>query len=385
VYLALAGRGRVVVADAPQTDTSFAEVRRIVGLDSIARFYSAQGLDFEIIDLRAEEWTNRDEIISDRRRLTGDPRGYCRFDLAGASEFASHSGAGRYYGADYDDREVNRHHTGGRHEYLVSRSAVEADVMFSLPKLKTHKKVGITVSLKNLVGINGDKNWLPHHTESGFRRRGDERPYTGLKSRIERAATRQLRHLSLALPSVGVEIHRRARRVGKSVFGDTEEVVRSGNWWGNDTAWRMCLDLNKILAYGNADGTLRPADASNRKRHFALVDGIIAGQGRGPSNPDPLQAGVVVFGTSPASVDAACAMLMGFDPDRIPLVRQAFRCERYPIADCCWPEVKLLSNRVEWHGLRLIDLPPEATFHFEPHFGWAGHIERCSAICNAVS
>ena len=50
----------------------------------------------------------------------------------------------------------------GTHEYLISRSAMDADVFINLPKLKTHKKVGVTLSLKNLVGINGDKNYLPH-------------------------------------------------------------------------------------------------------------------------------------------------------------------------------------------------------------------------------
>ena len=48
-----------------------------------------------------------------------------------------------------------------------------------------------------------------------------------------------------------------ARRLGKHVFGDTEDVVRSGRWWGNDIVWHMCLDLNKVLLYGNRDGTLR--------------------------------------------------------------------------------------------------------------------------------
>jgi len=68
-------------------------------------------------------------------------------------------------GADYVTSVVNRHHSGGRHACLSSGSAIRADVCVNLPKLKTHKKAGITCSLKNLVGINGDKNWLPHHTE----------------------------------------------------------------------------------------------------------------------------------------------------------------------------------------------------------------------------
>ena len=80
-------------------------------------------------------------------------------------------------------------------------------------------------------------------------------------------------------------MHRIARRAGRPVFGDTETVVRSGNWWGNDTVWRMCLDLNKIVLYGSPDGSFRPATREHRKRHYVLIDGILAGQGRGPMNP----------------------------------------------------------------------------------------------------
>jgi hypothetical protein len=140
----------------------------------------------------------------------------------------------------------------------------------------------------------------------------------------------------------------------------------------------MCLDLNKIALYGNPDGTLRPGIPKNRKRHYVLVDGIIAGEGRGPMNPDPVPAGILVFGLHPATVDAACAYLMGYDPERIPIVRQAFRCRYYPLAEWDWRDVRIISNRPEWNGL-LPDIPDDATFHFEPHFGWKGHIERITS------
>jgi len=374
VWKALEGKGKVRVADAPQTDSSFRALSEVLQLDAIRDFYRGLGLDFDFVDLRKEEWENQGDVIVSRRSLAGDPEGYVKCDLADSSEFVDHQGSGRYYGADYDDGEVNRHHSGGRHEYLLSGSAIKADVVVSIPKLKTHKKAGITVSLKNLVGINGDKNWLPHHTEAGKSFRGDESPDYGWKHMIERRAVRRLRALSLSLPGLGPWLHQQARRTGKQIFGDTEEVIRSGNWWGNDTTWRMCLDLNKILLYGNPDGTLREPVASARKRHFVLVDGIIAGQGRGPMNPDPVPAGVIAFGVNPASVDAACACLMGLDADRIPIVRQAFKCRHFSIAEWDWRDVRVVSNKSEWNSL-LPDIPYHATFHFEPHFGWKGHVE----------
>lgn len=373
VYLGLRGQGKIIVADAPQTDSSFTAMVGLLGLDALRDFYLQRGFAFELIDLRQEEWTSRDGVIMERRKLAGDPRGAVAFDLGLRSEFAGHAGEGNYYGADYDAGTVNRHHSGGRHEYLIAGSAIQADAIFSLPKLKTHKKAGITVSLKNLVGINADKNWLPHHTEGPRRRGGDEHPGGSPRHGIERSLVRRVRPLLTHVPGVGSWIHARARAMGAQVFGETENVVRSGNWYGNDTIWRMCLDLNKLVAYGNSDGSLRSADPCHRKPHYVLVDGIIAGEGRGPMNPDSVPAGMLLFGIHPPSVDATCAWLMGFDPEKIPIVRQAFRCRDFSLAEHDWPEIKLVSNREGWNGV----LPSvEGTFHFRPHFGWTGQIER---------
>jgi uncharacterized protein (DUF362 family) len=372
VALALKGEGKIIVADAPQTDSSFTKIDKLLGLSQMAAFFTNQGIDFEVVDLRKEEWINQDGVITARHILPGDPQGYIAYDLANQSEFVGHLGAGRYYGADYDTREINVHHSEGRHEYLIAGTAIEVDVIFSLPKLKTHKKAGITVTLKNLVGINGDKNWLPHHTEGDPTAGGDERPCVDSKGRTERNLVHLFRKLSLGIPGIGPWLHRIARRAGKKVFGDTEEIIRSGNWWGNDTVWRMCLDLNKIALYGRSDGQL---SSTPMRRHYTLVDGIIAGEGRGPMNPDPVAAGVLLFGVNPASVDAVCACLMGFDPEKIPIVRQAFRCRHLPLAHWEWRDVQVISNKAEWNQL-LAQLPGESLLNFEPHYGWKDNIEQ---------
>jgi uncharacterized protein (DUF362 family) len=379
IFKALGGGGRVVLADAPQTDSSFRSMVRLLGLDELQQFYAERGLTLDLVDLRQEEWDNRDGVIVRRAPLPGDPAGGVAFDLGGRSQFASHRGAGRYYGADYDVRPVNDHHLNGRHEYLLSGSAIAADVIFSIPKLKTHKKAGITVSLKNLVGLNADKNWLPHHTEGSPVDGGDEHPFPSTSHRLERAIAGQVRRIAARYPAGSAWFHQRARQLGLWAFGDGDQVIRSGNWHGNDTVWRMCLDLNTIVLYGGTDGRLRPPGVANRKRHLVLVDGILAGQGRGPTDPDPLPAKLVVFATNPATADAACARLMGFDIERIPIVREAFRARDYPIADWGWSDISVRSDQPQWDG-PLRRIPLEATLRFEPHFGWKGHIELVPAL-----
>jgi hypothetical protein len=178
---------------------------------------------------------------------------------------------------------------------------------------------------------------------------------------------RGLRKLNRAVPGLGPVVHGRARAAGAALFGETEEVVRSGNWHGNDTCWRMCLDLNQLVLYGSADGSLGPA----RRRYLVLGDGLIAGEGAGPMNPDPVAAGLLLFGTDAASVDAAAATLMGFDVARIPLVREAFRV--VSVGDD-WRSVRLRSNVAAWDGRLLPGV--EETYHFRPHFGWRGAMER---------
>jgi uncharacterized protein (DUF362 family) len=373
VALALRGSGRIVVGDGPQTDSDFDEVARITGTTSVAAWFQNRGVEFALIDFRQERWIERGGVIVDRIRLPGDPGGYVAFDLGSDSRFVGHHGEGRYYGAFYDEGEVNSHHTGGRHEYLISGTAIAADVFINLPKLKTHKKTGVTLNLKNLVGINGDTNWLPHHTAGYPRIHGDQFPSGSAGRFVERHLGRLARRVAIEIPVVGPWILSRARKVGTAFLGDTDHVVRSGNWHGNDTTWRMALDLNTILIYGGTDGILR--NDAVPKPYLSFVDGILAGQGSGPLNPDPVMCGVVAFGSRPADVDAACAWLMGFDPDVLPVVAQAYRPCRFPLGDGGWRSVQVVSNRPEWNGF-VTSIADGDCFHFEPHFGWKGAVER---------
>ena len=373
-WIAIGASGRLVIADAPQTDSSFDQVAELLGLSALKDFYAANGRSLDVIDLRREEWTSKGDVIVERRVLPGDPQGNVAFDLGERSEFVGHPGQGSYYGADYEDSVVNLHHSGGRHEYLIAGSVMECDAIISIPKLKTHKKAGVTVSLKNLIGVNGDKNWLPHHTEGAPESGGDERPVSSQRSQLERRVVRALRSASLRFPTVGPKVFRKVRRLGTPVAGDTGSTIRSGNWYGNDTLWRTCLDLNKIALYGTSDGRLRDPELDQQRTHLVVVDAVISGEGSGPMDPDPVSTGWILFGTHPASVDAACAWMMGFDPDCIPIVREAFRCSAMRIAFWEWRDVRLrVDSGEEWP---IQEVPSVLIRRFRPHFGWSGHIER---------
>jgi hypothetical protein len=158
------------------------------------------------------------------------------------------------------------------------------------------------------------------------------------------------------------------KKVGRLVFGDTQTVVRSGNWHGNDTCWRMVLDLNKCLFFFDGAGQRR----AKPLRYLAVVDGIVAGEGNGPMSPDPKPCGVVLAGTHPAAVDCVAATLIGFDWPRLRLLKHCFSMRELSFVPFLPEEVEVVSNRPAWRG-KLEQMQP--AFEFRPHFGWVGAIE----------
>lgn len=375
VYIALDGRGRIVIGDAPQTDSKFDKVVAEMGLPEIKAYYERdKNFALEIIDLRHEHWIDKDGIYVDTVTLPGDPQGTMVVDLGGDSLFAELDGQGRrYYGAYYDVQETNDHHRDGKHEYCISRSPIAADVFISVAKLKTHKKCGLTVNLKGLVGINGNKNWLPHYVFGAPETGGDQFPCISNRGAVENWLVVHAKQLLLKRNPLAQFLARKSKKLAYRLFGANEQVVRSGNWHGNDTVWRMSLDLNRILLYAHPDCTMRPAGQA--KRYFSIVDGLYAMEGNGPVSGTLRKAGMVVGGTNPVAVDAACAAIMGFDYRKLLMIARAFEGHRYPLAVARHAAIDCISNVERWQGnpsaWRKQDL-----LNFRPHFAWQGHIER---------
>lgn len=227
----------------------------------------------------------------------------------------------------YDPRLMAKTHGRGRHRYLVARDVMTAEVVINLPKLKTHKKAGITCALKNLIGINGNKEYLPHHRLGGTDLGGDCYPGDSkVKRMLEYAADQQNLADAGAKAKVWGGVATQLNRV-LHLMGD--ELGIEGSWSGNDTIWRTGLDLNRIMLYGDVDGSM---GSSPQRRVVHLADAIVAGQGEGPLSPLPLPLGLLFAGNNPAVVDWFGARLLGYDPQLVPIVREAFGSFRWPIA-----------------------------------------------------
>lgn len=372
VYLALGGQGRIIVADGPQTDSNFDKICQRLGIRKLQSFYQVRaGFNLEVYDLRNEHWTEQDGVYTGRNRLSGDPLGTVMVDLAGKSHFAVRETKGRFYGAFYDVEETNKHHSNGHHRYAFCRSPLAADVVVHIPKLKTHKKCGITVSLKGLVGLNGNKNLLPHYCFGAPEDGGDQFPGVSAKHKVENLLVTGWKKYLLQESSWALFMARKLKRQAYRVFGSTSEVVRSGNWYKNDTIWRAALDLNAILTFADQNGVLHDTP---QRRFFSVVDGIVAGEGNGPMEATPKACGMIVAGASPVLVDAICARLMGFDYRKIPLIANAFSKNHWSFAPCECAEIDFRSSSPHLDSSLLQD-GNQVAFQFEPHFGWKNHIE----------
>ena len=329
LVLAFRGHGTVEIADAPLQGCDFNLLRQRTMIERLLDLYRVQFPDvsFATIDLRKTtltSWNGWTQGMEKQSRQAGDPRGYTLIDLGRDSLLTDiQDRADRFRVTMYDHRLMSRHHAQDKHEYLVANSILSADFIINAPKLKTHVKAGITAALKNLVGINGHKEYLPHHVNGYPETGGDQYEHASkikplvnrLDDRYWRDHARRGRTSNLLQASLI-----RALRVS-SKYLDKDRMF-DGGWSGNDTIPRTTLDLNNALYFYSHDHRCLSDTPARNVIH--IVDGVIAGEGYGPLWPSAKPAGVVMGGWNPLAIDTCGAMLIGLDPTKVRLLRHGF-------------------------------------------------------------
>jgi len=127
-------------------------------------------------------------------------------------------------------------------EFYVAKPIAEADVILSLPKLKTHTLTVITCAIKNMFGV------LPGMRKAEY-------------------------HRNFTRPKTFVPI------------------------------------LVQLLA------SVRP--------RLSILDAVVGMEGDGPAVGTPKPIGAIMASEDPVAMDAACAALVGLEPRKVPLIRQA--------------------------------------------------------------
>ena len=371
VILALKGRGQIAIGDSPLQYADFRSTVEQSGLARVVQDASGYaGVPIRLVDFRRTRSEKRGGLIVTRVPNDGDPGGYRVVDLKGRSRFAGigEARARRFRVTQYDPRAMRQAHNASSHAYLFPATVLDADVVINVPKLKTHRKAGVTAAMKNLVGINGSKDWLPHHTAGPASGGGDEYLKASARKRL-------ISWLRDSIEGGGGPLSRRAMQGAVRLLKATGKVAPfpdpywEGSWHGNDTLWRMVHDLHRVLFHADATGTLRE---DPQRRYLAVVDAVVAGEGEGPMKPTPKPAGLIVAGGNPAAVDIVCARIMGFDESKIPLLRHAIGGGPQPSVPGR-DRIVVESNAGRWS--HPFDLPRNQTLCFVPPAGWAGAIE----------
>lgn len=381
-YIANRGQGRISVADSPIKEVDFARVLELTGTGPmVAHLNDRHQLAIELVDFRDLQVTrNDDRVMVQGQRLAGDPLGYRVLDLGQRSmltEIADHATRYRSTAAHYENAMVEAHNH--RHNfYSIPNRILEANALISLAKLKTHRKAGVTLSLKNMVGITNEKRWLPHHRVGSPAQGGDlfaDSTRADVKFK-ELAKDMLITHAwgRWGAQYVGMPLFKLYRAAAKPLLDRMlgkggMALVEDGDWHGNDTVWRMVLDLNTLMFYSDRDGVLRDTP---QRRYFSLIDGIIGGMEEGPLKPRPADAGLLVAGFNPVAVDTVCARSMGFDVARIPNIRRAAERDWLPLGQIAPADIQIISNRERWQMIFGADDPGLA---FTPSAGWRGHLE----------
>lgn len=264
---ALQGKGEILIGDNPSIDADFNELMEFTGMKRLEGKYDVK---VTVLDLRPLVCDNlkhygKRELMAARE---GDPLGTVEVNLGKESLLYGLDPA-RFRGV-FDERdETIASHTGETQLYTFARSLYDADVYISIPKMKTHQKVGATLNLKGLVGSISNKNQLVHWQVGYPDIHGDEYP------------------------------SKEAWEAGKEA-----KVKHRGAWPGNDTIWRMVADLYKAM--------LR-----KERIYLSVVDGIVAGEGQGPFCPTSKNANTLIIGDNLLAVDCTAARYMGLDPQKI--------------------------------------------------------------------
>jgi hypothetical protein len=327
---ALEGRGRIIVGDAPIQGCRFEVLIDALRMRAIAAAVREKHpqLEIEIADWRLTVIGHQGsgslggpcsrQTFRDQSEAVGEY--YVEVDLGRESfleeiaEFAD-----RFRVTMYKPSLMNLHHRPGRHQYLLRKEALDADLLVNLAKMKTHEKAGLTGAMKNLVGVNGHKEYLPHHIQGSYSQGGDSYPHTNMFSTwAEKVYDRWWEEESDLndWQRWTYRVRFKALHVLSRLRG--AERVPYGSWSGNETLWRMTLDLNHLLYFGGR----RP------QRIINIVDGIIAGEGEGPLSPTRKEAGILVLGDNPAYLDAFLGRLMGYHLSRIPTIYHAVNHRR---------------------------------------------------------
>lgn len=370
VIIALKGRGRIIVGDAPMQSCNFENLLKTSGYDKLIAYYRKiipKSISFDFKDFRAVKSVVKNGLVFSAETETDN----VIIDLGKDSEFFGlpENTYKRMRVTNYDPNIMYEHHNVNKQEYCVNRDVLRADVIINMPKPKTHRKAGVTIAMKNLVGINSRKEFLPHHIKGSAEEGGDEYRLSSILKRTSGkfedwenyySQTKKNELLAICNNFLKRSFAFLSRKMDKDEFVE-------GSWSGNDTISKTICDLNKILLYADKEGVMQ---TSKQRKCLIVADMIVSGEKEGPVIPSPKPVGMVAVGENPISFDETIAMLMGAKIEKIPTFTHALNPKGKYIL---WNNNEggmIRSNIDQWNGKSVKTLEDKDLLFFVPTEGW---------------
>jgi uncharacterized protein (DUF362 family) len=361
---ALNNKGKVVICDAPIQDCIMEDLLDRSGYKDLIEEYQNVGAPVYFEDLRTEQRiTNKFAVKTKTKKLNGH---HIYVQMDDNTAFAELTKDYEYNVPNYDKEITKSHHNGGKHEYSISRTILEADVIINLCKPKTHRYAGITAAMKNAVGMVSEKETLPHRRIGEVSQGGDS--YSGsskIKHEIDVVLDKQVK-----AENNGKSIRATFYRFEYGILYylskiKGEDSSLKGCWHGNDTIWRTIWDLNYIIRHADKSGKLK----ENIQRKIINVgDMIIAGEHNGPLSPEEKKLGMILVSDDKVAFDLTVCKIMGFSPQKMPLYR-------YIIDEKKINDVISVKSNYDMYSGNLDSVQFNNEWKFVPHDGWKGKIE----------
>ncbi len=348
---ALKGTGRIIIGDAPLQECDFDVLTEDSGYKLIVDYYSLQGIDISLVDFRNVKTYVKDGVhyLQEDKRDNGV---IVQLNEKSAFNEFSEEDIRRFRVTNYAPSIMEAHHKKNKHEYMISKCLLESDVVINMPKPKTHRKAGITGALKNMVGINANKEFLPHHSKGGSDDGGDEYDGKNEWHDIASALLDIVNELNLKKEyAIEKNVYELYLKCFDKAYHESYTGYSEGSWYGNDTIWRTIQDLNYILLYADKNGIIRD---EKQRNIFIVGDMIISGEKEGPLEPSPMPLGLICMGDNPIIFDKSVADIMGFDWKKIPSI---YRIKLQGISSKYTKEIIVTNQK-------------KNTRKFEPSIGW---------------
>lgn len=376
VIIALKGNGTIIIGDAPMQQCDFERLINKSGYRELIRFLHNKliisNISIRLVDFRELRTIVRNNIYySTTNGYEYSGVGAKIVDLGDDSEFANQN---KYtYDniriSDYDPSLLKSHHNAKIHEYKVSAEILSADVIINIPKPKTHRKGGVTISLKNLVGINCRKEYLPHHTNGSVAEGGDEYLNKSLSKRImDLLLDKRNYHMQTTKNYDKVKFYYLLIWITNIfVHMFRKDSYHEGSWYGNDTISRTIIDLNKILIYADKEGCMKQTP---QRKVIIVADMIISGEKEGPVRPSPKNVGMIIMGEDPVCFDETIATLMGAKINNINSIKRARNLKGIYHLTELKSRALLISNANEYNNVHLEQIKHKHLLYFVPAKGW---------------